>query len=100
MNILQQLESYDGLKLKEVLFNSKLRKCTATFLYNPTKFVVADNVQEIESMLQSLFPQDVVVETVFNRANLDKANIALFILNSVTNNFPSFKANCKFTSLS
>ncbi|MBQ3502771.1 MAG: hypothetical protein IJA72_03810 [Clostridia bacterium] len=36
MNILQQIESYEGLKLKDVVFNKGVRKLTATFLYNPS----------------------------------------------------------------
>ena len=93
MNILNQIESYDGLKLKDVVFVKGVRKLTATFLYNPNLFVVADKVEEIESLLKSIVPEDVVVETKFNRTNLDKANIALFILNSITNNFPSLAKN-------
>ena len=93
MDILNQLESYDGLKLKDVVFNKGVRKLTATFLYNPNLFVVADKVEEIETLLRSLVPDNVVVETKFNRTSLDKANIALFILNSITNNFPSLAKN-------
>ena len=47
MNILEQIESYEGLKLKDVVFNKGVRKLTATFLYNPNLFVVADKVEEI-----------------------------------------------------
>ncbi len=93
MDILKHLASYEGLKLKEVLFNKGVRKLTATFLYNPTLFVVADKVEEIETLLKGLVPEDVVVETKFIRSNLDKANIALFLLNAVTNNFPSLAKN-------
>ena len=93
MDILRQLESYEGLKLKDVVFSKTARNCMATFLYNPTLFVVADKVEEIESLLKSIFPSDVVVETKFVRSNLDKANIALFILNTITNNFPSLAKN-------
>ena len=93
MNILEQIESYEGLKLKDVVFNKGVRKLTATFLYNPTLFVVADKVEEIESLLKSLVPDNVIVETKFVRTNLDKANIALFVLNAITNNFPSLAKN-------
>jgi hypothetical protein len=93
MDILKQLESYNGLKLKDIVFNKSIRKLSANFLYNPNLFVVADKVAEIESLLKSIVPQDVVVETKFNRTNLDKANIALFIVNAVTNNFPSLAKN-------
>lgn len=93
MDILKQIESYNGLKLKDVVFNKGGRKLTATFLYNPTLFTVADSVDEIESLLKSLVPEDVIVETKFVRSNLDKANIALFILNTITNNFPSLAKN-------
>lgn len=93
MNILQQIESYEGLKLKDVVFNKGVRKLTATFLYNPSIFVVADKVEEIESLLKSTVPSDVVVETKFNRSSLDKATIAMFILNTMTNNFPSMAKN-------
>ncbi|MBQ8522467.1 MAG: hypothetical protein IJ458_02245 [Clostridia bacterium] len=93
MDILNQIESYEGLKLKDVVFNKGVRKLTATFLYNPNLFVVADRVEEIESLLRSIVPDNVVVETKFIRTNLDKANIALFILNSITNNFPSLAKN-------
>ena len=93
MDILNQLESYNGLKLKDVVFNKGIRKLSATFLYNPTLFVVADKVEEIESLLKSIVPENVVVETRFIRTSLDKANIALFILNTITNNFPSIAKN-------
>ena len=93
MNIMQQIESYEGLKLKEVVYNQGVRKLTTTFLYNPSIFTVADNVSQIETMLKQLVPQDVVVETKFVRSNLDKATIALFILNTITNNFPSLAKN-------
>lgn len=93
MNIMQQIESYEGLKLKDVVYNQGVRKLTATFLYNPSIFTVADNVGQIETMLKQLVPQDVVVETKFVRSNLDKATIALFILNTITNNFPSLAKN-------
>ena len=93
MDILQQLGSYNGLKLKDILFNKSARVCTATFLYNPSLFVVADNVEQIEGLIKSVLPENVVLETKFNRCNLDKANIALFILNSITNNFPSLAKN-------
>ncbi len=90
---MQQIESYEGLKLKDVVYNQGVRKLTATFLYNPSIFTVADNVSKIETMLKELVPQDVVVETKFVRSNLDKATIALFILNTITNNFPSLAKN-------
>lgn len=93
MDIVKQIENYEGLKLKDVLFDTRLRKFTANFLYNPTLFKLADKSVEIENLLKSLFPDNVVVETKFNRANLDKANIALFILNAITNNFPSLAKN-------
>ena len=93
MNVLNQIESYEGLKLKEVVFNKGVRKLTATFLYNPTIFKVADKVEEIESLLKSTVPDNVVVETKFDRSSLDKATIAMFILNIMTNNFPSMAKN-------
>ena len=93
MDIIKQLESYNGLKLKDVVFNKSLRKFTANFLYNPNLFQVADNVEEIEGLIKSILPESVVVETNFVRSNLDKANIALFLLNSITNNFPSLSKN-------
>ena len=62
-------------------------------MYNPNIFVVADKVDEIETLLKSLVPQDVIVETKFIRTSLDKANIALFLLNTITNNFPSLAKN-------
>lgn len=93
MDILNQIESYEGLKLKDVVFNKGVRKLTATFLYNPTLFVVADKVEEIESLLKSIVPSDVIIETKFNRTSLDKATIALFLLNTITNNFPSIAKN-------
>lgn len=93
MDILKQIESYDGLKLKDIVFNKGIRKLSANFLYNPALFVVADKVEEIESLLKSIVPENVVVETKFVRTSLDKANIALFILNSITNNFPSLAKN-------
>lgn len=93
MDILNQIESYEGLKLKDVVFNKGIRKLSATFLYNPNLFVVADKVDEIETLLKSLVPQDVIVETKFIRTSLDKANIALFLLNTITNNFPSLAKN-------
>ncbi|MBQ7798210.1 MAG: hypothetical protein IJ371_03720, partial [Clostridia bacterium] len=89
MDILNQIESYEGLKLKDVVFNKGIRKLSATFLYNPTLFIVADKVEEIESLLKSVVPENVVVETKFIRTSLDKANIALFLLNTITNNFTS-----------
>ena len=93
MDILNQIESYEGLKLKDVVFNKGVRKLTATFLYNPTLFVVADKVEEIESLLKSTVPSDVIIETKFNRTSLDKATIAVFLLNTITNNFPSIAKN-------
>ena len=93
MDILNQLESYNGLKLKDVVFNKGIRKLFATFLYNPNLFVVSDNVEEIENLLKSIVPNDVIVETKFVRTSLDKANIALFILNTIVNNFPSLAKN-------
>lgn len=93
MDILKQLESYDGLKLKEVQFGTKSRKCTATFLYNPTLFQVADKVEEIENLMRSILPETVELETKFVKTTLDKANIALFILTTITNNFPSMAKN-------
>ena len=93
MDILKQIESYEGLKLKDVVFNKGVRRLTATFLYNPSLFVVADRVQEIEALLKSIVPNDVVVETKFNRSSLDKATIAMLILNTMTNNFPSMAKN-------
>lgn len=93
MDILNQIESYEGLKLKDVVFNKGVRKLTATFLYNPTLFVVADKIEEIESLLKSTVPSDVIIETKFNRTSLDKATIALFLLNTITNNFPSIAKN-------
>ena len=65
LDILNQIESYEGLKLKDVVFNKGVRKLTATFLYNPTLFVVADKVEEIESLLKSIVPSDVIIETKF-----------------------------------
>lgn len=93
MDIIKQIESYDGLKLKEVLFNTTTRVCTATFLYNPTLFKVADMVSEIENLLKSILPESVELETKFVKTTLDKANIALFILTTITNNFPSMAKN-------
>ncbi|MBO5909912.1 MAG: hypothetical protein J6Q15_00225, partial [Clostridia bacterium] len=93
MDILKQIESYEGLKLKDVMYNMAVRKLTATFLYNPNLFVVADKVEEIESLLKSIVPNNVVIETKFNRSSLDKATIAMFILNTMTNNFPSMAKN-------
>jgi len=93
MDILQQIENYNGLKLKDIVFSKSSRVCTATFLYNPSLFVVADKVEEIEDLLKSVLPENVELQTKFNRCNLDKANIALFILNSITNNFPSIAKN-------
>lgn len=93
MNIEQQIESYDGLKLKDVVYNQGVRKLTATFLYNPNIFTVADKVAEIETLLKSIVPENVAIETKFVRSNLDKATIALFILNTITNNFPSLSKN-------
>ncbi len=93
MDILNQIESYDGLKLKDIVFSKGIRKLSATFLYNPSLFVVADKVEEIESLLKSIVPSNVVVETKFVRTSLDKANIALFIVNAITNNFPSLAKN-------
>ncbi len=93
MDILQQLESYDGLKAKEVLFNTNTRVCTATFLYNPTLFTVADKVEEIEALLKSVLPPNVTLETKFNRCSLDKSSIAVFLLTTITNSFPSLAKN-------
>ena len=64
MDILKQFESYEGLKLKDVEYNTAVRKLTATFLYNPTIFTVADKVEEIESLLKSLVPNNVIIETL------------------------------------
>lgn len=93
MDILKQIESYDGLKLKEVVFSTNSRKCTATFLYNPNLFKVADMVEEIEGLLRTILPETVELETKFVKTTLDKANIALFILTTITNNFPSMAKN-------
>lgn len=89
MNIEQQLSQFKGLKLNEVVFHTSSRKCVVSFLYNPTLFKVADNIEKVEGLLKSALPDCVEIETKFDKSNLDKATIALFIFNSITNNFPS-----------
>lgn len=93
MDIISEINSYEGLKLKEVTFNMHTHVCTVVFLYNPTLFKVADKVEEIENLLKSSLPQNVIIETKFNKCTLDKSNIALFILTMITNNFPSLSKN-------
>lgn len=89
MNIEQQLSQFEGLKLNDVVFHTTSRKCEVRFLYNPTLFKLADNVAKVENILKSVLPSCVVLETKFDKSNLDKATIALFVLNTITNNFPS-----------
>lgn len=93
MDILKQIDCYNGLKLKEVVFAKNSRKCTVNFLYNPTLFVVADNEKKLEELLKSILPETVQLEIKFTRSTLDKSSIALFILTTITNNFPSMAKN-------
>ncbi len=89
MNIEQQLNQFEGLKLNDVVFHTNSRKCVVKFLYNPTLFKVADNIEKVEGVLKSALPDCVELETKFDKSNLDKATIALFLLNTILNNFPS-----------
>ena len=83
MNIEQQLKEFEGLKLNEVVFHTNSRKCVVNFLYNPTLFKVADNIEKVEGLIKSALPDCVELETKFDKSNLDKATIALFILTTL-----------------
>lgn len=93
MNIVEEINQIEGLKLKDVVFHNNSKVCEFNFLYNPTLFTVADNVEKLESMLKSVLPSNVMIQTKFTKSGLDKANIALFILTTITNNFPSLAKN-------
>lgn len=93
MNIIEELNGFEGLKLKDVVFHNNSKVCEVNFLYNPILFTLADNAEKVEGMLKQVLPQNVVLNTKFTKCGLDKANIALFILTTITNNFPSLAKN-------
>lgn len=99
MNFFNEIKKFDGLKFRDAEYNVKNNTLTATFLYNPNMFTLADNVVKIEEILKKSVKEDVNVETKFTKCVLDKNAIIMYCFTTITNNFPALNKDFALTDI-
>lgn len=99
MNFFNEIKNFNGLKFRDCEYVVKTNTLTATFLYNPTLFSLADNSLKIEEILKKSVKEDVNIQTKFVKCVLDKNAITMYCFTTITNNFPALNKDFVSTDI-
>lgn len=89
MNFFDFIKKFDGLKFRNVEFDTKTNNLDFYFLYNPTLFVLNENAIKIEGFLRGKYDKTLNINAHFTKCSLDEKAISLYAYTTISNNFPA-----------